>query len=127
MTASSWDHAKLHLVDVQYHDVRLHKGLYHQLIRTDRMDRLLTDEQVAAAVTDPPRDTRAYFRGMCLAKFSKDIAAASWDSVIFDLPGQDSLQRIPTMEPLRGTAEHVGELFERSNTASELFAAITGR
>ena len=64
---------------------------------------------------------------MCLAKFSKDIAAASWDSVIFDLPGQDSLQRIPTMEPLRGTAEHVGRLFETSNTASELFAAITGR
>jgi proteasome accessory factor A len=47
--------------------------------------------------------------------------------VIFDLPGQDSLQRIPTMEPLRGTAEHVGRLFETSNTASELFAAITGR
>jgi proteasome accessory factor A len=122
-----WDHAKLHLVDVQYHDIRLHKGLYHQLLRTDRMDRLVTDEQVAAAVTTPPRDTRAYFRGMCLARFSKDIAAASWDSVIFDLPGHDSLQRIPTMEPLRGTAEHVGGLFESSSTAAELFAAITGR
>jgi hypothetical protein len=82
---------------------------------------------ITAAVTDPPHDTRAYFRGMCLARFSQDIAAASWDSVIFDLPGRDSLQRIPTMEPLRGTAEHVGGLFESSTTASELFAAITGR
>ncbi|MET0821284.1 MAG: depupylase/deamidase Dop [Aeromicrobium sp.] len=122
-----WDHAKLHLVDLQYHDIRLHKGLYHQLVRTGRMDRLFTDEQVAAAVTDPPRDTRAYFRGMCLARFSTDIAAASWDSVIFDLPGRDSLQRIPTMEPLRGTEEHVGALFESSATAAELFTAITGR
>jgi proteasome accessory factor A len=31
------------------------------------------------------------------------------------------------MEPRRGTAEHVGELFETSKTASELFAAITRR
>ncbi|MFC5678694.1 depupylase/deamidase Dop [Aeromicrobium endophyticum] len=122
-----WDHAKLHLVDLQYHDIRLHKGLYHQLVRTGRIDRLFTDEQIAAAVTDPPHDTRAYFRGMCLARFSGDIAAASWDSVIFDLPGRDSLQRIPTMEPLRGTAEHVGALFESSATAAELFTAITGR
>jgi proteasome accessory factor A len=122
-----WDHAKLHLVDLQYHDIRRHKGLYHQLVRTGRIDRLFTDEQIAAAVTDPPRDTRAYFRGMCLARFSSDIAAASWDSVIFDLPGRDSLQRIPTMEPLRGTAEHVGALFESSATAAELFTAITGR
>jgi proteasome accessory factor PafA2 len=122
-----WDHAKLHLVDLQYHDVRRHKGLYHQLVRTGRMERLLTDEQVAAAVTTPPPDTRAYFRGMCLTRFAADIAAASWDSVIFDLPGHSSLQRIPTMEPLRGTREHVGDLFDASTTASELFAAITGR
>lgn len=122
-----WDHAKLHLVDLQYHDIRLHKGLYHQLVRSGRMDRLFTDQQIAAAVTEPPRDTRAYFRGMCLKKFSQDIAAASWDSVIFDLPGHNSLQRIPTMEPLRGTAEHVGGLFETSSTAAELFSAITGR
>jgi hypothetical protein len=31
------------------------------------------------------------------------VAAASWDSVIFDLPGRDSLQRIPRIDPLRGT------------------------
>ena len=122
-----WDHAKLHLVDLQYHDVRLHKGLYHQLVRTGRMKRLLTDAQVQAAVTEPPHDTRAYFRGKCLERFSADVAAASWDSVIFDLPGHESLQRIPTMEPLRGTEEHVGALFESSATATELFRTITGR
>jgi len=122
-----WDHAKLHLVDLQYHDIRLHKGLYHQLVRTGRMKRLLTDAQVQEAVTEPPHDTRAYFRGKCLERFSADIAAASWDSVIFDLPGHESLQRIPTMEPLRGTEEHVGRLFETSTTATELFRTITGR
>ncbi|HUP99499.1 MAG TPA: depupylase/deamidase Dop [Aeromicrobium sp.] len=120
-----WDHAKLHLIDVQYHDVRLEKGLYHQLVRTGRIERLIADDEIKDAVATPPSDTRAYFRGMCLARFAQDIAAASWDSVIFDLPGHDSLQRIPTMEPLRGTKDHVGALFERCDTATELFRAIT--
>ena len=121
-----WDHAKLHLVDLQYHDVRLERGLYHQLVRTGRMQRLVEPGEVAAAVTSPPVDTRAWFRGMCLSHFSNDVAAASWDSVIFDLPGYASLQRVPTMEPLRGTREHVGALFTDDVTATELFRALTG-
>lgn len=120
-----WDHAKLHLIDVQYHDVRLEKGLYHQLVRGDRIDRLVTDLEIKDAVSTPPTDTRAYFRGMCLARFAPAIAAASWDSVIFDLPGYDSLQRIPTTEPLRGTKEHVGSLFDHCESATDLFRALT--
>jgi hypothetical protein len=53
------------------------------------------------------------------------VAAASWDSVIFDLPGRESLQRIPTLEPLRGTRDHVGGLLDRCDTAEQLFAALT--
>ena len=120
-----WDHAKLHLVDLQYHDVRPERGIYHRLVRGGRMDRITSDEEVAAAVAEPPHDTRAFFRGRCLSRFASDVAAASWDSVVFDLPGYESLQRVPTMEPLRGTAEHVGSLFETSASATALFRAIT--
>ncbi len=63
---------------------------------------------------DPPDDTRAYFRGRCLEKYADAVAAASWDSVIFDLPGRESLQRVPTIDPLRGSRAHVGELLDRS-------------
>ena len=74
---------------------------------------------------DPPEDTRAYFRGRCLEKFASNVAAASWDSVIFDLPGRESLQRVPTIDPLRGSKAHVGALLDRSETAEALFAALT--
>jgi len=120
-----WDDAKLHLIDLQYADLRPEKGLYHRLVRLGRMERLLSDEEVAAAMHDPPEDTRAYFRGRCLEKFPDAIAAASWDSVIFDLPGQDSLQRIPTIDPMRGTKAHVGTLIDTSATALDLFSALT--
>ena len=75
--------------------------------------------------TNRREDTRAYFRGRCLTSTRTQIAAASWDSVIFDLPGRDSLQRVPTLEPLRGTREHVGELLDRCPTAEELVAGLT--
>ena len=120
-----WDHAKLHLVDLQYHDVRPERGLFHRLECAGRMETLVEESAIESAVTDPPRDTRAYFRGTCLRRFAPQVAAASWDSVILDLPGHDSLQRIPTMEPLRGTAEHVEALFEECADATQLFRAIT--
>jgi proteasome accessory factor A len=119
-----WSHPKLALVDLQYHDLRPHRSLYRRLVDTGRMRRLVTDTAVTAAVVDPPEDTRAYFRGRCLAQYADNVAAASWDSVIFDVPGRDALQRVPTMEPLRGTKAHVGRLLAESPTAMDLLARL---
>jgi len=120
-----WSDAKLLAIDLQYADIRPEKGLYHRLVRLGRIDRLLTDEIVTDAMHEPPEDTRAYFRGRCLAKYADNIAAASWDSVIFDLPGHESLQRVPTIDPLRGTRSHVGKLLDDNDTALALFEALT--
>ncbi len=123
----SWSDAKLHLIDLQYSDLRPEKGLYHRLVKLGRMKRLIRDEAVVEAMHEPPEDTRAYFRGRCLSKYSDNIAAASWDSVIFDLPGHESLQRVPTIDPLRGSKAHVGALLDQHETALGLFEALTRR
>ena len=120
-----WEDAKLQLIDYQYSDIRPEKGLYHRLVGMGRIERLLDDRVVDVAMHDPPEDTRAYFRGRCLEKYADHVAAASWDSVIFDLPGRESLQRVPTIDPLRGSRAHVGELLDRCDTAEALFAALT--
>ena len=120
-----WGDSRLQLVDLQYSDVRPEKGLYHRLVARGAMQRLLTDDEVARAMLTPPTDTRAYFRGECLRRYPAQVAAASWDSVVFDL-GRENLVRIPTMEPLRGTRDHVGALFESTSTAQELVDTITG-
>src|SRR6266851_2727637 len=122
-----WGHPRLQLVDLQYSDVRPERGLYNRLAARGRMVRIIADDEVARAIEVPPEDTRAYFRGRCLQKYPDAVAAASWDSVIFDIPGHDSLQRVPTLEPLRGTRAHVGELIDRCRTAADLVAALTGQ
>jgi proteasome accessory factor A len=122
-----WGHARLQLVDLQYTDIRPDRGLYNRLAARGRMVRLASDAQVDRAVYEPPEDTRAYFRGRCLQKYADAVAAASWDSVIFDIPGRESLQRVPTLEPLRGTRAHVGDLLDRCDSAADLVSALTGQ
>jgi len=123
----SWGHPRLELVDLQYADVRPDRGLYNRLVSRGRIVRLTDERDVVAAMDEPPADTRAYFRGRCLRQYPEAVAAASWDSVIFDIPGRESLQRVPTMEPLRGTRAHVGALLDKCATAAELVGALTGQ
>jgi proteasome accessory factor A len=33
---------------------------------------------------------------------------------VFDVPGNDALMRVPTLEPTRGTKAHVGALLDSS-------------
>ena len=48
-----------------------------------------------------------------------EIVAANWDSIVFDV-GREPLRRVPMMEPLRGTADHVARLIDESDNAVEL-------
>ncbi|HEV2087520.1 MAG TPA: depupylase/deamidase Dop [Cryptosporangiaceae bacterium] len=123
--ALGWDAPRLQLVDLQYHDVRPEKGLYHRLVARGAMKRLVDDDDVIEAMVKPPTDTRAYFRGRCLEKYAGQVVAASWDSVIFDV-GRESLVRVPMLEPERGTKQHVGGLLDRCETATELLDVLTG-
>ena len=120
-----WGSSRLQLVDLQYSDVRPEKGLYARLVARGAMERLVSEDEVLSAVDHAPEDTRAYFRGECLRRYPTQVAAASWDSVIFDL-GRESLVRVPTLEPLRGTRTHVGALLDRSPTADALVEALSG-
>jgi proteasome accessory factor A len=118
-----WNDPKLALVDLQYHDVRRARGLYYKLVEGGKVERLVSDDEVSRAVSEPPEDTRAYFRGRCIQRYPGSIAAASWDSIIFDI-GKEALQRVPMREPLKGTKEHVGALLEASEAAAELVATL---
>jgi Pup amidohydrolase len=107
--------ARLKAIDLQYHDLRPERCLADRV----GLERLVDPADVARAMTNPPTTTRAYFRGKCLEKYPDEIVAANWDSLVFDI-GRDPLRRVPMMEPLRGTAEHVASVIEQSATATEL-------
>jgi proteasome accessory factor A len=110
---------RVHALDLQYHDLRPERSLFQRL----GMERILDDATVESAVSDPPTTTRAYFRGECLKRFGSSVVAANWDSIVFDV-GSEALQRVPMMEPLRGTAAHVGSLFDGCDSPAELIRRL---
>jgi Pup amidohydrolase len=115
----SWADSRVAMIDLQYHDIRPSKGLFYKLEEADAVERLTTEDEVSKAIYDPPKDTRAYFRGMCLQKYADEVVSASWDSVIFDLK-EGPLKKIFMLEPLRGTEAHVRQLLADSPTAGDL-------
>jgi proteasome accessory factor PafA2 len=121
-----WSSPRLHAIDLQYADIRPGKGLFHRLVQRGSMRTLIDPDEAVRAMNSPPTDTRAYFRGECLRRYPDAVAAASWDSVIFDV-GQQSLVRVPTLEPLRGSKAHVQELLDRCPTAQSLVRELVGR
>jgi proteasome accessory factor A len=106
-------------MDLQYHDLRPEKSLAAKVHLRTLVDQTDVDE----AITEPPPDTRAYFRGRCLQRYADDIVAANWDSIVFDTGGA-SLQRVPMMEPTRGTRAHVGALIDECDTSAELLERL---
>ena len=106
---------KLRAMDLQYHDLRPERSI------SDRVGlrQLVTEGDIAEAVTEPPRSTRAWFRGKCLQRFPDEVSTANWDSLVFDL-GVDPLRRIPMMDPMKGTAELTEDLMREVRSAKDL-------
>jgi proteasome accessory factor A len=107
--------ARLKVVDLQYHDMRVEKCLATRAgLRT-----LVEASQVEQAMTHAPDSTRAYFRGHCLERWPDQVVSVNWDCLVFDV-GRGPLRRVPMMEPLRGTRELVGQICAESGSLIEL-------
>lgn len=122
----TWDHPRLAALDLQWSDVRPERGIYHRLLAADAVERLVDEGSVARAIHHAPHDTRAYFRGEVIARYPQHVAAAGWDSIIFDVPTASSLQRVPMLDPHRGTREDIGALLDASPDAKSLLAGLSG-
>jgi proteasome accessory factor A len=114
-----WSSPQVQMMDLQYHDLRLEKGLYYVLERQGQVRRVVTDDEIQRAITEPPEDTRAYFRGQCLKRYGNEVFGVNWDSISFGI-GDEAIKRVLMAEPLKGSKAHVGDLLARSRTAAEL-------
>src|SRR3990172_13275804 len=99
--------------------MRKENGLYLVLERQGHVERIVTDAEIAAAVHDPPEDTRAYFRGQCLKRYAREVFGVNWDSISFGI-GDEPIKRILMGEPLKGSKPPVDQLLDGSPTAADL-------
>ena len=119
-----WSSPEVEMIDLQYHDSRPDKGLYHLLARQGKVKRIVSDDEILEAIRRPPEDTRAFFRGECLRRYPNEIFGVNWDSISFGID-DEPIKRIMMSEPLKGSKKHVFDLLERSSSAAELVSNLS--
>lgn len=116
---TDWSDPKFALIDLQYHDIDPIRGIHNRLVAKGLVRQLFTSDEVLHASTNPPENTRAWFRGQCLSRYPGSVVAANWDSLLFDI-GKTTLVRVPMMDPLRGTRSLTEGLLDDSKDAAAL-------
>ena len=103
--------AKLALIDLNYHDVNRHRGLFYKLEGAGLMDRIVTDEAISTAMAHPPATTRARLRGAFIkaAKQRRRDFTVDW----VHLKLNDQAQRtVLCKDPFRAYDDRVDRLIE---------------
>jgi proteasome accessory factor A len=102
---------RLALLDLAYHDVSRERGLFYLLERRNEMERVVTDESIEIAMTEPPATTRAKLRGQFIkaAKAKKRDFTVDW----VHLKLNDQAQRtVLCKDPFKAVDERVEKLIE---------------
>jgi len=102
-------HPRVALLDLAYHDVTRARSLYYLLERREQVERIVTDEEIATAVTTPPQSTRARLRGAFIkrAKERKRDYTVDW----VHLKLNDQAQRtVLCKDPFKARDERVERL-----------------
>ncbi|MFW0155084.1 depupylase/deamidase Dop [Rothia sp. P6271] len=114
----NWDNPKLQAIDLQYADIRPHKGLYYKLVQLGRMKTLFTPEQIAFASHYPPEDTRAYLRGTMIRRWPEEILSANWDTIVARSPWDTVVHRLRLDEPKAYTKKSIEHLLNVDNAST---------
>ncbi|PRA06766.1 proteasome accessory factor PafA2 [Arthrobacter sp. MYb229] len=122
-----FDDARVALMDLQWADLRLDKGLYYRMASRGLIETIFSQAEINAAVDHPPEDTRAYLRGMTLQRYAPYVVAANWDVLSFSVPGARKVSRFHMPEPLAGSRAQVGELFDAELEIAEFIEQLARR
>ena len=103
--------SRLSLLDLSYHDVTKSRGLFYIMESKGLMERVVTDDAIRSAMTEPPSTTRARLRGEFIkaAKAKKRDFTVDW----VHLKLNDQAQRtVLCKDPFKAVDERVEKLIE---------------
>jgi proteasome accessory factor A len=105
----SLGHARVQLLDLQYHDISRGRGLFYKLQDRGLVERGCNDEDIETAIDTPPQTTRARLRGEFIkrAKERKRDYTVDW----VHLKLNDQAQRtVLCKDPFKSRDERVEKL-----------------
>ncbi|MEE3335693.1 MAG: proteasome accessory factor PafA2 family protein, partial [Candidatus Latescibacterota bacterium] len=122
--AKEEDRAWLQSQDLEYHNIDPDEGLFLLLEASgDTVERITDDAHVERSMVQPPADTRAWFRGEALARFSDQIRSLNWDSIEFET-ADGRVAVIDLKGCVDGDAAAIFNVqLDRANSVEELIAS----
>lgn len=121
---TGWDDPRLKGLDLEYHNLHPDRGLFIGLEMEGKMERLASDAEIKKALTQPPADTRAAVRGLCVERFYDQIQQIQWERVVFqsglfkkelDLRDLFDPSRIASLRTRINQASHFKEIFDEAS------------
>lgn len=109
----SWNNDVVRSFSMRYHDIR-DEGIYNRLCAQNAVVRIISDDDIANAITHPPETTRAFFRANAVKKFGKNIKSVNWESVVGC--GGEEIK----LNPLSGTKQLIGKKLESAQSFEQL-------
>ena len=118
-----WDDPWLQSLDLEYHNIDPDRSLFYELQQVSPIVRLVSDDAIDTAITEPPRTTRAYFRGKVVEKFREEIHSIQWDSVRFKGGWRKPAVELKYLiSP--DIVETYNQILDESDTVAEMMKAI---
>jgi len=106
----SWQDPKVGLLDLQYHDIRQGEGIYARLVSGGAVDRVVDNEAVVHAQTNPPQTTRARLRGDFIRNANLSGTKCRVDWTYLRLAEDPEQQAVCCSDPFRVFDERVESL-----------------
>lgn len=104
-------HPQISLLDLQYHDVNVERGVFYKLQSRGLVERMVTDSRIDDAQVRPPSSTRAKLRGEFIARAKEKKRDFTVDWVHLKL--NDQAQRTVLLkDPFKSEDERVDRLIE---------------
>src|SRR3989344_9147204 len=118
-TKNGWPYgdARMQKLDLDYHNINKAEGLYYLLEKSRLVERIVSDEEIDNYVQNPPRNTRAYFRGKFIRKFHGNIKSADW--AVINIETKEKYLKLRLLHPDRGTESLTKDLLDNSASIDE--------
>lgn len=103
-------------LDLAYHDIDPVEGLYYALVEQGRMQTLVSREEVDYAMQNPPTDTRAAIRGLCVQRYTPQVESLNWERII--LRNEEQTVRLD-LSQLTGDTRDLNRRLTAASTITE--------
>ncbi|MGQ9524197.1 MAG: proteasome accessory factor PafA2 family protein [Armatimonadota bacterium] len=112
----------LQALDLEYHNLDPGAGLFRAVEKG--VYRVVSDDDILTAMRQPPSDTRAYLRGLCVTRFGSLVRSVTWSRLSLDVHG--GIVVLDMSDMVDGRTAVTNTAAARATSLSEFLSAVAG-